>query len=586
MTEGTETASKTDTKVYELDEEMEMFCEFCYKDGKQNQPADGFCVECVTYFCATCLNYHEKFHPNHTQQDKDKMPQDFYIQTCSQHSDALIKFYCLTCETTACSTSRVNDHEHCEEIHHLPQLVKDFDKIKELVDIKNAIEEAEKEVDAIELIVDGGMEKIKQYNNEAKCALKKDRKEINELFDELENEVNDVETLDSENLEMVEGNIILTKAKIKTLKSQIENKIVDITRSEVFVAAKEAKMKSQSILNNLKDTRTHLEETEISKYVYVPTKKTPQDSRHGKLTAHKEKVKNDKLLVWLLVVLLSALTIDIFLIHFETSPESHEIKLSFDPQQLCYISKENLLAIAFSQNTLHTINITDGRHNEILNGRRAYTSTSITTMKDNMVAILSSDGYILMHDVTYTNVKKYRQSIYVPKHGQHIAYSNNIFYILYGGEERHIESYNMNGQLLTNIPIWNKFQIISPWNIAVSPNNNIIYLTDSDLVIMLTMDGTVQGYFRHIDLIRPIGMAIDTAGNLYVCGYVSNNVFKISPDFSHGYEILGKRHGLNRPFSITQNEKENELPVGSFGRKSIQVFKLSQTWFQYIRSFF
>jgi hypothetical protein len=45
----------------------EMFCEYCHEKEQKYVTAEGFCVNCVKYFCTTCLGYHNKFLPDHIQ---------------------------------------------------------------------------------------------------------------------------------------------------------------------------------------------------------------------------------------------------------------------------------------------------------------------------------------------------------------------------------------------------------------------------------------------------------------------------------------------------------------------------------------
>ncbi|XP_053381863.1 transcription intermediary factor 1-alpha-like [Mercenaria mercenaria] len=128
-------SSLSGSQTQDSDELQEMYCEECDKHSVKYVPAEGFCVDCVEYRCDLCILYHKKHYRYHQVQDKNKMPQDFCFEKCSDHPYKIAKFYSEKCDKFACYVYKTNNHQNCNKVRHLPTLVKGVEQSNEFKDL-------------------------------------------------------------------------------------------------------------------------------------------------------------------------------------------------------------------------------------------------------------------------------------------------------------------------------------------------------------------------------------------------------------------------------------------------------------------
>ncbi|KAH3788164.1 uncharacterized protein LOC127842819 [Dreissena polymorpha] len=69
-----------------------------------------------------------------------------------------------------------------------------------------------------------------------------------------------------------------------------------------------------------------------------------------------------------------------------------------------------------------------------------------------------------------------------------------------------------------------------PEHITTDASKEVLYISDSkkNSVIALTLGGCLLFRYSHKDLRCPSGLAVDTQGNLYICGKESNNIHQVT----------------------------------------------------------
>lgn len=616
-----------DTAIFE--QPTGLHCEFCQKDGKWNQSAAGFCEECVTFFCSTCLKYHEKFHPNHVKQVQENLPMDLYSEKCPKHPEEMIKFFCQSCETTACATCKVSNHNQCDKIFHLQKLIKEFEKEKELSYVENNLELAADVTVEVEGIILCCKNEIDQYKSEAKTSLQDDRNGMNSRFDHTEQEIEKIEASDLSKVDIEEEKLGVIKTDIHKLKLDIKKSLDSLSDSKLFLTTKRAKIQSEKVLEDTDNLQQKVTEIELCKYKYKPMRQNLWAGKSGTLTVILEKGTEkgttekgtdkgtENSISWsdALLILPIILSIIMLMVHVHTNytkpkvQELDEIQLSHSPHQISSFTKYSLLFTFSQQGSVHLTNLQQKTYSRTLWGEYAYLQTNVMTLErtyasvvevsDNEVAFLSFNGQLEFYKPLEDSVppiisfglfgknmfaQSFRKvelrlwnkqrSIQGFESGQHTVYQNNILYVLIS-KEKTVYCYDINGILLSETDLKQSFEFVNPFNIAISKNNSILYITDIDSVIGVNMKGEVIAIFRHTDLYRPKGMTTDNDGNLYVCGSHSNNIFKIKPDLSTGYELIGKDEGLHHPYSISYNEEQHTLYVGSITKNTIKVFRLT-----------
>ncbi|XP_060579851.1 E3 ubiquitin-protein ligase TRIM33-like [Ruditapes philippinarum] len=180
------------------DEAEVIFCEPCEQDGRQAE-AEGFCVDCPEYLCGQCYKNHKlsKASRSHVLQDKhtmhqtvkDKYVKDLCVTTCNLHVDKVIEYFCSSCDMLGCTTCITLNHRQCDIVEHIPKLVKAINITDDLqtyvakVDVMSQqVQDDRNTLNSMSAIADD-MRKV------AKTMLKKQRKEINNFFDNFEKEM-------------------------------------------------------------------------------------------------------------------------------------------------------------------------------------------------------------------------------------------------------------------------------------------------------------------------------------------------------------------------------------------------------------
>jgi DNA-binding beta-propeller fold protein YncE len=86
--------------------------------------------------------------------------------------------------------------------------------------------------------------------------------------------------------------------------------------------------------------------------------------------------------------------------------------------------------------------------------------------------------------------------------------------------------------------------------------------TNSNTVICCDLHGTTQWELKgNRDLYYPLGISVDTDGNMYVVGCQSNNVMVISPDVQRHRQLLTSKDGLGSPRVLDYDRSTNRLLV-------------------------
>ncbi|XP_045162054.2 uncharacterized protein LOC123526870 [Mercenaria mercenaria] len=125
-----------------------------------------------------------------------------------------------------------------------------------------------------------------------------------------------------------------------------------------------------------------------------------------------------------------------------------------------------------------------------------------------------------------------------------------------------------------------------PQHIATNREQNELYVSDYTLhtvtALFLTgvkIDSQPKFVFRNNELQNPTGLCLDVQGNVYVCGYSSHNVLKLSSD---GNLLLALLTGIMNPQTVALTTMEDQLLVSSLStggqtkhmQNVIEVFRI------------
>ncbi|CAC5416843.1 unnamed protein product [Mytilus coruscus] len=105
---------------------------------------------------------------------------------------------------------------------------------------------------------------------------------------------------------------------------------------------------------------------------------------------------------------------------------------------------------------------------------------------------------------------------------------------------------------------------------ATDLQDNICDTSDvKNTVTCRNLQGAIQSTFQNESILKnPRGIDVDSDGNVYVVGKISNNVVVISPDGKRYREVLTARDCLSNPTSLHYSGPKNQLLVTNLYNKA------------------
>jgi hypothetical protein len=362
----------------------------------------------------------------------------------------------------------------------------------------------------------------------------------------------------------------------------------------------------------MKDLKTRLDE-DLNRYSYTKAKGKFKPENFGKVTLKPlEVVKGNKIsCVMVLLIIACAIilaspimttmykTIEKFSLqpvalekkfekHLESLPNNIEVK------GISYFSKQIVFSITHSskryKNEVKDSPISIKKH--FINS-----NVQVHNLTENKITqSYHEEGIEFITKLDYKTVAatfKNRIELWrITEHQSHIArtvtytlntagqYCSNIhyrvgnlfvMYIDFESRQFTIKQLNIYGYEVTSFSMnFNYFT-----EMTVSPDGKTIYISYShdNSVKSYTPEGELMAEYRNDSLSYPRKMTVDRIGNLFITGIESKNIFYISPELTHGYELIHVTDIWSRD-SITYNEIDNSLYIGSIKDRSLKVFKI------------
>lgn len=251
------------------DSKGEMFCESCVADSKHSV-AVGFCVDCVEYYCSTCVKFHRRFAASHVLQDYQTMPDDYCLEHCETHPAEIIKFICFECDSVACSACKVRHHMNCKDVQHIPTFLKSRKFTEEINSFKEVNKHNKNRLQLAADLVDSNISQIRVYCNLAKSDLKQHRKE---KLDKAEREIENLieKNRDHDLNTMSKYKVLLEKAFAKSDDLNKNFEIVEsaANRSGLFLFMQKAKENARQLETEVKQL-DNKDKKQIRMYKYDP----------------------------------------------------------------------------------------------------------------------------------------------------------------------------------------------------------------------------------------------------------------------------------------------------------------------------
>ncbi|WAR26782.1 TRI33-like protein [Mya arenaria] len=172
-------------------------CTPCKDDGLNNE-AQFFCDECKNYYCNNCEQLHNKLFRTHSvfgSQDVSKWvgyvglnP----IESCDKHGGKKLELLCVDHDELCCHICVFLTHRMCQNIKHIPDLA---DGLKKQPDFKKLPTDVDKIADRLQEMTKKrtqNKQSLKDSGKKILVEIKSLRQKVNETFDKIEKEANDI----------------------------------------------------------------------------------------------------------------------------------------------------------------------------------------------------------------------------------------------------------------------------------------------------------------------------------------------------------------------------------------------------------
>ena len=131
--------------------------------------------------------------------------------------------------------------------------------------------------------------------------------------------------------------------------------------------------------------------------------------------------------------------------------------------------------------------------------------------------------------------------------------------IYYCAEDNGLKMLNFSDKSISNI-INSKMSVF--YYIATSGNKFYYTNNKTNTVTCCDLHGTTKWEFNVERVLRaPHGISVDNDGNVYVVGYVSDNVVVIFPNGQRHRQLLCDKDGLFKPTILDYDRSTNRLLV-------------------------
>ncbi|XP_071147185.1 uncharacterized protein [Mytilus edulis] len=182
----------------------------------------------------------------------------------------------------------------------------------------------------------------------------------------------------------------------------------------------------------------------------------------------------------------------------------------------------------------------------------SYKPRYITEIDSNTVAVSCSNNTILIINISTRSVTS---TINTSGSCWGLSYNDNNLYVVIDRSIIHVM--NLTGKVIRTIPI----PTDRIYDITVDRDRLVcIHLTS---IYCCSLDGKLMWKFKKDEIQDLRCVTTDDEGNVYVTDYKTHTVIVVSDDGKQHRELLTKSDGLDKPWGIYFDKKENILLVSN-----------------------
>ncbi|XP_061171662.1 tripartite motif-containing protein 2-like [Saccostrea echinata] len=542
-------------------------CIPCAKDGKTTT-SEFWCYFCTESLC----NDHAAYHNNLTSRDVHRVRSIKDVSNdvdsayspgfCEVHSLQKLKFYCEDHDVAVCDTCRKNYHRECPGLVTADSEAEELRKSEYAQELKDKLQDLEKKsVDMLDKLGEN-LSDLLSYRKNDEDAITALRMRVSNHFNNLEKKLMDELTLKQKEKEFeIQTEIGIFEKKRETLlfyQSLLELLLNEGIGVQLFIELPGIGQQSNILAEKMHHRTLIMQNSSI--HVEFNDIIVQLDSMGSVVEMH-TKIKPEVPYVpgsgsWRKLELQSP----------QPTPRSEALHMKL---------KQGFLVIRFQSSTITGATVIEGRlvlADYISREIRAYydngnrdNSLNIHHLQGNpwdLVEVPTDrDGYSLV--ITFPQQRKIVllqwdnavvfQQLHLTKHECYGI--TNVGNIVIVACLKHLEIWIVEDDLTMKRKsilhvTGEKVQTVHP------ADQNRIYYSDScnnGSFYCITNAGAIVFQYDHPELTFPRGIATDRDGNIYVAGYKSNNIHKLSPEGELKQLIVPHVQLFYRPRVLVEN---------------------------------
>ncbi|XP_053387491.1 uncharacterized protein LOC128551108 [Mercenaria mercenaria] len=557
--------------VHTSDEIFDFTCSPCAEQNK-NREAVRYCVECQDYYCQSCTDMHKMFpamrghkllnradfSSSSHQQNLPQVP----TERCYNHKTKLIDMYCRDHDEVCCTSCVAENHRSCDSVTSITDVIKKSGASKE-TDV--LIQELNRLINVcleIKTKKDTDISEIDLAKERALEEMKKQRKELDILLDELENASK--QKIENEHKKLW-GESEEEKQKITEYESRLQKRVSALQASGSNEAQRfvSGKLGHKDLVDISKDAYTFTRENKTSFAFHGDPKLVQFFSEMESLGEVKRHVKS--------------CTIPVQSLYRIKRTREQNINIPSDKRacdiwSCCFDDNGNLLLTDYNNSSLKRVNLqTESVADNCSMPDRPRAVCCVNKEEAAVSLVNRSIQFISLRD----QMKIIRQ-VKLNNSCWGISCNEGSMYIT--DERKTLYMYNLSGKLIRVVNHDNKGNDIFHNNrhVTFDRYSGKVYVSDIlNGLLSFNKEGTYISSFTDRILSSPQGACSDGGGNMFVCGWGSSNVIQIGTDGKLLGEVVGNSYGLDCIWSVCFDERQKRLVVTISNSDKIHIFDLA-----------
>ena len=563
------------------DEEFEMYCETCNREGKRIN-ASAFCISCLSFFCSSCLQSHEKFLLDHKYVEGQYVPKDVCLEKCKIHCREIVKFYCEKCKLFACIMCKRESHKHACSLKYLPHFVKDIEKEDDFKELFMKKEILSKRMKDVKSVYETRQKRLTNFSSNAKTAIENEKHTVFSDFDkkieQIEAQIKAKQDKDSQRIGIDQRQTIL-------ISSKIDKFIGDVKKSPLIPKHKKYKhfIEMKHLHEEIKEYEDKAREclrdddeleSDIEKSVDTLTERIQRFGMHMRMNRDRYHEAEED------VTKTASHIKDINI------KGGNDVKDCFVTDSFLF-SDEYLVVCDKSNKAIKLVNI----KSEKVKHKSLWTvPESLARIDNSQFALVrqyeNDEDTSIIQFLTINEAKQLvfqKRKILTEMYCYAIAsyQQKELIIAMSKSHEGKIQILSFNGKILANLELdtnGDKKIFRCPFSITVDEDEEVAYVSDwyKDVIVTVDLDDHTCTKLS-TKVWHPRGVAIDEDDFIYIVESGTNSIQYIDTEDKKHVLIEGKSEDL-RPCCITYCIKEKRLYVGQKKLNCIKVYQIDDSW--------